>query len=228
MIASLRKARRQGGSSIKFDQGCSPSDSNPSSALASLLLQSQRLPTTDRLLVRLEPKTSPFNNHPKGTTFVTSWYTHGLASSYLEGCNFLTAAVSTPANSLAHSLLLLWDPEAQGDFTRLGFKSHQQPICGWQPLTLREQAGQGRRGVGVGRAAALLKTIARGVGCHIKVDFYVTTHWGAVVFNRAAARPTPTPLLRRSIGDNLPLGWLLKGEVLGSSLTNNLSVVGNL
>nr|YP_009825473.1 photosystem II protein D2 [Botrychium lunaria]QIU83288.1 photosystem II protein D2 [Botrychium lunaria] len=53
-----------------------------------------------------------------GTTFVTSWYTHGLASSYSEGCNFLTAAVSTPANSLAHSLLLLWGPEAQGDFTR--------------------------------------------------------------------------------------------------------------
>ncbi|KAL8147392.1 hypothetical protein AgCh_004923 [Apium graveolens] len=53
-----------------------------------------------------------------GTTFVTSWYTHGLASSYLEGCNFLTAAVSTPANSLAHFLLLLWGPEAQGDFTR--------------------------------------------------------------------------------------------------------------
>ena len=26
-----------------------------------------------------------------GTTFVTSWYTHGLASSYLEGANFLTA-----------------------------------------------------------------------------------------------------------------------------------------
>jgi photosystem II P680 reaction center D2 protein len=51
-------------------------------------------------------------------TFVTSWYTHGLASSYLEGCNFLTAAVSTPANSLAHFLLLLWGPEAQGDYTR--------------------------------------------------------------------------------------------------------------
>lgn len=49
---------------------------------------------------------------------VTSWCTHGLASSYLEGCNFLTAAVSTPANGLAHSLLLLWGPEAQGDFTR--------------------------------------------------------------------------------------------------------------
>ena len=35
-----------------------------------------------------------------GTTFVTSWYTHGLASSYLEGCNFLTVAVSTPADSM--------------------------------------------------------------------------------------------------------------------------------
>ena len=34
-----------------------------------------------------------------GTTFVTSWYTHGIASSYLEGCNFLTAAVSTPADA---------------------------------------------------------------------------------------------------------------------------------
>ncbi|KAI9105085.1 hypothetical protein K1719_022801 [Acacia pycnantha] len=53
-----------------------------------------------------------------GTTFVTLWYTHGLASSYLKGCNFLTVAVSTPANSLAHSLLLLWGPGAQGDFTR--------------------------------------------------------------------------------------------------------------
>merc|ERR1719261_1281188 len=53
-----------------------------------------------------------------GITFVTSWYTHGLAISYLEGCNFLTAAVSTPANSMGHSLLLLWGPEAQGDFTR--------------------------------------------------------------------------------------------------------------
>ncbi|KAL2901704.1 Photosystem II D2 protein [Bienertia sinuspersici] len=49
-----------------------------------------------------------------GTTFVTSWYTHGLASSYLEGCNFLTAAVSTPANSLAHSLLLLWVLKPKG------------------------------------------------------------------------------------------------------------------
>ena len=52
------------------------------------------------------------------TTFVTSWYTHGLASSYLEGANFLTAAASTPADSMGHSLLLLWGPEAQGDFVR--------------------------------------------------------------------------------------------------------------
>jgi len=51
-----------------------------------------------------------------GITFVTSWYTHGLASSFLEGCNFLTAAVSSPANSMGHSLLLLWGPEAQGNF----------------------------------------------------------------------------------------------------------------
>ena len=48
-----------------------------------------------------------------GTTFVTSWYTHGLASSYLEGANFLTAAVSTPADAMGHSLLLLWGPESQ-------------------------------------------------------------------------------------------------------------------
>ena len=53
-----------------------------------------------------------------GTTFVTSWFTHGLASSYLEGCNFLTAAVSTPANCLGHSLIIVWGPEAQGSFTR--------------------------------------------------------------------------------------------------------------
>jgi photosystem II P680 reaction center D2 protein len=53
-----------------------------------------------------------------GTTFVTSWYSHGLVSSYLEGCNFFTAAVSTPPNSLGHSLILLWGIEAQGFFTR--------------------------------------------------------------------------------------------------------------
>jgi len=49
-----------------------------------------------------------------GTTFVSSWFTHGLASSYIEGCNFLTAAVSTPANCMGHSLLFLWGREAHG------------------------------------------------------------------------------------------------------------------
>ena len=53
-----------------------------------------------------------------GTTFVTSFYTHGIASSYLEGCNVLTAALSTPADSMGHSLMLLWGPEAQGDIVR--------------------------------------------------------------------------------------------------------------
>ena len=53
-----------------------------------------------------------------GTTFVTSWYTHGIASSYLEGANFLTAAVSTPGDAMGHSLLFLWGPEAQGSFVR--------------------------------------------------------------------------------------------------------------
>ena len=43
-----------------------------------------------------------------GTTYVTSWYTHGLATSYLEGCNFLTAAVSSPANSMGFGHLLLY------------------------------------------------------------------------------------------------------------------------
>jgi photosystem II P680 reaction center D2 protein len=53
-----------------------------------------------------------------GTTFVTSWFTHHLASSYIEGCNFLTAAVSTPANCMAHSMLVIWGPEASGNITR--------------------------------------------------------------------------------------------------------------
>ena len=38
--------------------------------------------------------------------------------SSLEGANFLTAAVSTPADAMGHSLLLLWGPESQGDFQR--------------------------------------------------------------------------------------------------------------
>ena len=71
-----------------------------------------------------------------GTTFVTSWYTHGLASSYLEGANFLTAAVSTPADAMGHSLLLLWGPEAQGDFRPLVPTWGTLGFCG-APRSLR-------------------------------------------------------------------------------------------
>ncbi len=53
-----------------------------------------------------------------GTTLVRSRYTHVLVISYLEGCNVLTAAVSTPADSMGHSLLFLWGPEANWSFTR--------------------------------------------------------------------------------------------------------------
>ena len=42
-----------------------------------------------------------------GTWFVTSCFTHCLASCYIEGCNFFTAAVSTPSNCMGHSLLLI-------------------------------------------------------------------------------------------------------------------------
>ena len=49
-----------------------------------------------------------------GTAFFTSLFTHGLASSYREGCNVLTVAVSTPANCFGHSLLLLWGREPGG------------------------------------------------------------------------------------------------------------------
>lgn len=49
-----------------------------------------------------------------GTTFVSSAFTHGLAASYREGCSVLTAAASSPAPALGHSLLLLWGREAAG------------------------------------------------------------------------------------------------------------------
>jgi photosystem II P680 reaction center D2 protein len=53
---------------------------------------------------------------------------HGLATSYLEGCNFLTAAVSTPANSMGHSLLLLWVLKHKVIFTL---------VPNWWPLGIR-------------------------------------------------------------------------------------------
>ena len=58
---------------------------------------------------------------------IGGWHWHYLCyelvhprtcSSYLEIANFLTAAVSTPADAMGHSLLLLWGPESQGDFIR--------------------------------------------------------------------------------------------------------------
>ena len=45
--------------------------------------------------------------------FLYTWF----ATSYLEGSNFLTAAVSTPANCMGHSLLLVAGPEAHLGFT---------------------------------------------------------------------------------------------------------------
>ena len=64
-----------------------------------------------------------------GTTFATVWYTHGLASSYLEGANFLTAAVSTPADAMGHSLLLLWGPESQ-EISSAGSSLGDSGFCG--------------------------------------------------------------------------------------------------
>ena len=55
-----------------------------------------------------------------GTSFVTSWFTHGLATSYLEGCNFITAAVSTPSNCMGHSLIILWGSESSREFYTMG------------------------------------------------------------------------------------------------------------
>ena len=43
---------------------------------------------------------------------LSAWLT-GTITWYLV---FLTAAVSTPANCMGHSLLLLWGPEGQGDY----------------------------------------------------------------------------------------------------------------
>ena len=47
-----------------------------------------------------------------GITFVSGYYTHFIGSSFIEGCNILTVAVTTPSNSVGHSLLSLWGPES--------------------------------------------------------------------------------------------------------------------
>ena len=40
-----------------------------------------------------------------GTCFVTSWFTHGLCSSYLEGCNFLTWRCLDHIHSYCYQML---------------------------------------------------------------------------------------------------------------------------
>ena len=92
-----------------------------------------------------------------GITFVTSWYTHGLASSFLEGCNFLTAAVSTPANSMGHSLLLIWGPEAQGDMIESGIAPQ---TCLHTRLALVSSIKRGR--IHLHRPFVLGKCVTRG------------------------------------------------------------------
>lgn len=53
-----------------------------------------------------------------GITYVSSWFTHIIGTSFIEGCNILTAAVSTPSNASGHSLLPAWGSEARGDLAR--------------------------------------------------------------------------------------------------------------
>ena len=53
-----------------------------------------------------------------GITYISSWFTHVIGTSFLEGCNILTAAVSTPSNASGHSLLPVWGSEARGDLPR--------------------------------------------------------------------------------------------------------------
>ena len=57
-------------------------------------------------------------------------YSRGLQSSYLEGANFLTAAVSTPADSMGHSLLLLWGPEGSRGFRQMDSTRRTLGFCG--------------------------------------------------------------------------------------------------
>ena len=71
-----------------------------------------------------------------GTTFVTSWYTHGLASSYLEGANFLTAAVSTPADAMGSFSSSTLGSRVSGRFPTLAPTWGTLEFCG-APRCLR-------------------------------------------------------------------------------------------
>ena len=72
-------------------------------------------------------KHNPVQSHPvphiKRPLIVLPKYVC-FACSYIKGHNFLSAAVSNSANSLALSLLLLWSHEAQEHFT------HCYQLCG--------------------------------------------------------------------------------------------------
>ena len=69
-----------------------------------------------------------------GTTFIFSWFTHDLASSYIEGCNFITAAVSTPSNCMGHSVFLFWGSESQGFISRWFIMGGSWIFLGFQGL----------------------------------------------------------------------------------------------
>jgi len=65
--------------------------------------------------ILLFPCAYPLGGWLTGTTFVSSWYTTG-ASSYLEGANFLTVAVSTPQ--------IAWDTHCYFMGTRSAVELH--------------------------------------------------------------------------------------------------------
>ena len=69
-----------------------------------------------------------------GTRFIFYWFTHYIASSYLEGCNFIRAAVSTPSNSMGHSVLLFWGSELQGFISRWFIIGGSQIFLGFHRL----------------------------------------------------------------------------------------------
>ena len=52
-----------------------------------------------------------------GTRFIFSWFTIDFASSYIEGCNFITAA-EYQQNCMGHSVFLFWGSESQGFISR--------------------------------------------------------------------------------------------------------------
>ncbi|KAK8485593.1 hypothetical protein V6N11_013621 [Hibiscus sabdariffa] len=122
-------------------RGCSPPTPTPLLSRPACSRGVRGCLCPDGLLVSLEPKTSPFNNHPKGQ----------LAPAESEAASAQMGCSNLPLGWLL-----------KGDV--LGSRFTNNPSGQRQPLTPREQAGLTEDRVGVGRAAALLKTIARGGG----------------------------------------------------------------